>query len=225
MIYLENDFYSNFNSIVESNDEKSLESMFIDQISNLIAYKKSDLISLFNKIGLKVSANPSNKEISTTIANNIKSNKKLQVGLAYLIAENNNLLQQEIKKSRSNDNLSFDGDKNKPKESEPSDKKTKKPIDWNKGADAVTTISGSISLLADSITQAKTGKLATDLNTQSNIKSPEDLAKEEAKSLEDAKKKKRRRNVIIGVVVAGVIITTIIGFKKGWFGKGQINPN
>ena len=32
MIYLENDFYSNFNSMVESNDDLALKSMFIDQI-------------------------------------------------------------------------------------------------------------------------------------------------------------------------------------------------
>ena len=54
MIYLENDFYSNFSSMVESNDDVSLNKMFVDQISNLIAFKKNDLISLFGKIGIKV---------------------------------------------------------------------------------------------------------------------------------------------------------------------------
>lgn len=227
MIYLENDFYSNFNSMVESNDEVSTKSMFIDQISNLIAYKKDDLVSLFNKIGIKVSSNPTNKELSNTIANNIKSNKKLQIGLAYLIAENNNILQQEVKKSRpSDDGLdSFEGEDGK-KTKTP---KVKKPIDWNKGADAVTSIAGSISVLADTITNTKTGQFADDLNNQSNVKSPEEIAKEEEdKKIADAKKKKRRKNIVIGVVVVAVIVTAIVGYKKGWFGKlgkGEVNPN
>ena len=224
MIYLENDFYSNFNSMVESNDDVSLKSMFIDQLSNLIAYRKSDLVSLFNKVGIKVSNKPTNKELSNLVAKNLKSNKKLQIGLAYLIAEDNNLLQQEMKKSRANEDMSFEGEKKAdPKTSTP---KTKKPIDWNKGADAVTSIAGSISVLADTITQTKTGQLATDLNSQSNTKSPEEIAKEEeAKKLDEAKKKRRRRNIIIGVVAVAVVVTAFIGYKKGWFGKGEANPN
>jgi hypothetical protein len=213
--------------MVESNDEVSTKSMFIDQISNLIAFKKDDLVNLFNKIEIKVSSNPTNKELSNTIANNIKSNKKLQIGLAYLIAENNNILQQEVKKSRpSDDGLdSFEGEDGK----KPKSQKVKKPIDWNKGADAVTSIAGSISVLADSITNTKTGQFADDLNSQSNVKSPEEIAKEEEdKKIADAKKKKRRKNIIIGVVVVAVIVTAIVGYKKGWFGKlgkGEVNPS
>ena len=80
MIYLENDFYSNFNSIAQSNDDVSMKNLLIDQISNLIAFKKDDLVSLFGKIGIKVSNNPTNKELSNTIAKNLKTNKKLQIG-------------------------------------------------------------------------------------------------------------------------------------------------
>jgi hypothetical protein len=224
MIYLENDFYSNFNSMVESNDDLALKGMFIDQISNLIAYKKDDLISLFGKIGIKVSKKPTNKELSNIIAKNLKSNKKLQIGLAYLIAEDNNILQQEMKKSRPSDDVdSFEGTT---KEKTPKTPKTKKPIDWNKSADAVTSIAGSISVLADTITQSKTGQFANDLNGQSNVKSPEELAKEEeTKKLEEAKAKRKRRTIIIGVVVIALGITAFIGYKKGWFGKGQSNPS
>jgi hypothetical protein len=211
--------------MVESNDDTSLKDMFIDQISNLIAYKKDDLVSLLNKIGIKVSNKPTNKELSETIAQNLKGNKKLQIGLAYLIAENNNILQQEMKKSRPSDDADgFDGKKTT------TDKKTadktKKPVDWNKSADAVTAIAGSISVLADTVTQTKTGQLAKDLNAQSNVKSPEELAKEEeTKKLADAKAKRRKRGIIIGVVAVGLIVTAIIGYKKGWFGKGQSNPS
>jgi hypothetical protein len=225
MIYLENDFYSNFNSMVESNDDVALKDMFIDQVTNLIAYKKDDLVSLFNKIGIKVSNKPTNKELSELIAQNLKGNKKLQIGLAYLIAENNNILQQEMKKSRPSDDADgFDGKKTTTDKK--STDKPKKPIDWNKSADAVTAIAGSISVLADTVTQTKTGQLASDLNTQANVKSPEELAKEEEdKKLKDAKAKRRKRGIIIGVVAVGLIVTAIVGYKKGWFGKGQSNPS
>jgi hypothetical protein len=220
MIYLENDFYSNFNSMVDSNDDLALKSMFIDQISNLIAYKKNDLINLFGKIGINVSKNPTNRELSKIISSNIKGNKKLQIGLAFLIAENNNILQQEMKKSRPNDDGldSFDGANPNDKTKKPS--KPRKSIDWNKTADAVTSIAGSISVLADSITQSKLGQFANDLNAQSDVKSPEELAKEEeAKQLAAAKKKRRNRNIIIAVVVVAAGITAFIGYKKGWFVK------
>lgn len=226
MIYLENDFYSNFNSMAESNDDVSMKNMFIDQISNLVAYKKDDLVNLFNKIDIKVSKKPTNKELSNIIANNLKGNKKLQIGLAYLIAESNNILQQEMKKSRPNDDGldSFDGTNPKDKTTKPA--KPKKPVDWNKSADAVTSIAGSISVLADTLTQVKSGQFANDLNTQSNVKSPEELAKEEEnKKLAEAKAKRKRRTIIIGVVVVALGITAFIGYKKGWFGKGQSNPS
>jgi hypothetical protein len=51
-----------------------------NQISNLIAYKKAELINLFGKIGIKVSKKPTNKELSNIIATNLKGNKKLQIG-------------------------------------------------------------------------------------------------------------------------------------------------
>ena len=53
MIYLENDFYSNFNSMVESNDDLSLKSMFIDQVSIhtiLIKKVKKDIYTLLTLI-------------------------------------------------------------------------------------------------------------------------------------------------------------------------------
>lgn len=223
MIYLENDFYSNFNSIAQSNDDVSMKNLLIDQISNLIAFKKDDLVSLFGKIGIKVSNNPTNKELSNTIAKNLKTNKKLQIGIAYLIAENNNVLQQEMKKNRPTDYTeSFEGDKNK----EPKPRKTRKPIDWSKTADSVTAIAGSVSVLSDSITQAKTGLLANEILDQANIKSPEQIATDiENKKIEDLKAKKRKRNILIAVVVIGLGITAYIGYKKGWFGKGQSNPS
>jgi predicted nucleic acid-binding Zn ribbon protein len=57
------------------------------------------------------------------------------------------------------------------------------------------------------------------LNTQSNVKSPEEIAQEKQNEINEAKRK-RRRNIIIGVVVVGLVVTAIVGYKKGWFKKG-----
>ena len=235
MIYLENDFFSNFNSISKSNDSVALNNLFIDQISSIIAYKKDDLLNLFKKIDLKITDNPSNKDLSNAITKNIKNNKKLQIGLAYLIAEKNNILQQEMKKSRANDySESFEG-LNKDKKN----KQPKKPVDWNKTADAVSSIGNAVSVFADSITQAKTGVLATDLENQSNTKNPSnkeneeeevelenqsstDIKDKENKQINQAKIKKRNRNIMIALVLV-LGITAYIGYKKGWFSKPPIN--
>lgn len=234
MIYLENDFFSNFNSISKSNDSVALNNLFIDQISSIIAYKKDDLLNLFKKIDLKITDNPSNKDLSNAITKNIKNNKKLQIGLAYLIAEKNNILQQEMKKSRANDySESFEGFK---KNIDKKNKQPKKPVDWNKTADAVSSIGNAVSVFADSITQAKTGVLATDLENQSNTKNPSNKENEEEQQLENvsstdnkennqisqAKIKKRNRNIMIAVVLV-LGITAYIGYKKGWFLKNTIN--
>lgn len=234
MIYLENDFFSNFNSISKSNDSVALNNLFIDQISSIIAYKKDDLLNLFKKIDLKITDNPSNKDLSNAITKNIKNNKKLQIGLAYLIAEKNNILQQEMKKSRANHySESFEGlNKDKDKKN----KQPKKPVDWNKTADAVSSIGNAVSVFADSVTQAKTGVLATDLENQSNTKNPSNKENEEEVQLENqsltdiqenkqvnqAKIKKRNRNIMIALVLV-LGITAYIGYKKGWFSKPSIN--
>ena len=57
------------------------------------------------------------------------------------------------------------------------------------------------------------------------VKNIEIAKEEEAKKLDEAKKKRRRRNIIIGVVAVAVVVTAFIGYKKGWFGKGEANPN
>jgi len=44
MIYVENDFYSNFQGAVKSNDDQSLRTMFVDQLSNIIAKHRGELL-------------------------------------------------------------------------------------------------------------------------------------------------------------------------------------
>ena len=210
MIYLENDFYSNFNSMVNANDEMAIKEMFIDQISSVIAFNREGLLDLFRKVGITTSQKPTNKEITTLIINNIKSNKKLQIGLAYLIAERNNLLQDEIKKQRSDN---FDGDK-----------PTKQKKDLKQTADVVSSLANSIQVIANTLNNTNANKLQQSMESQTNSKSPsgEELQEaqlQEQKEAEEKAKKKRRKNILIGLVVVTLIVGGIVAYKKGLFTK------
>jgi len=216
MIYVESDFYSNFNAITTSNDEVAFRSLLIDQLSNLIAYNREELLDLFQKANIKVSKKPKNNEIVRAITKNIKTNKKLVIGLSYLIAKENELLQEQLKNKREEDISEFSDDK-----------RQNKPVDWDKTFDAVNAIGGSISVWADTLTGVKTGNFESALNSATNGKSPEEIEREKKQKEEEEKKrleeeKKRQRNIKIAVVsltVIGVAIGGYFAWKKGWFSK------
>jgi hypothetical protein len=219
MIYVENDFYSNFNSVAKANDDVSMRSILVDQISSVVANRKDELIDLFGKVNIKIKKNPTNKDLVNAIVTNLKTNKKLVVGLGYLIAKENDILQGQGKNDRTSEMYGgFEGEK-KAKV----DPKTKKPVDWNKGADAVTSVAGAISTFADTLTNIKQGGLIDDITSQANVKTPEQLVQEkkeaDAKALAD-KKKKRNKTIIISVLVIGAIILGVLyAKKKGLIGK------
>lgn len=214
MIYVENDFYSNFSSVAKSNDDMAMRGVLVDQISNVIANRKDELIDLFGKTGIKVSKKPSNKELSDLVVSNLKTNKKFVIGIAYLIAKENDILQMEMKKDRPTDVYSGqDGEKTK----------EKKPVDWNKSADAVTTIAGSISVFADTLTGIKQGSMASDINQQANSKTNGDSNTEQDAKNQEEERKKKRRKVIIGVVVLAVVAGGLIyAYKKGYIFKKSV---
>jgi len=218
MIYVENDFYSNFTSVSKSSDDVAMRNILIDQLSNVVVNSRDELIDLLKKSNIKTSKKPSNKELSDLIVKNLKTNKKLVVGLAFLIAKQNDILQMEIKKDRPEDIYSGQDGK------ETKSKKERK-IDWSKGADTVTSLAGAISIFADTLTGAKQGGFANDLNTQVNNKSPEQLA-QEAKDREEAerlRKRKKRNRIIIGVIVGLAIAGGVFyAYKKGVFSKKSI---
>jgi hypothetical protein len=219
MIYVENDFYSNFNSVAKANDDVSMRSILVDQISSVVANRKDELIDLFGKVNIKIKKNPTNKDLVNAIVTNLKTNKKLVVGLGYLIAKENDILQGQGKNDRTSEMYGGFGGEKKAKV----DPKTKKPVDWNKGADAVTSVAGAISTFADTLTNIKQGGLIDDITSQANVKTPEQLVQEkkeaDAKALAD-KKKKRNKTIIISVLVIGAIILGVLyAKKKGLIGK------
>ncbi len=89
MLYLDHDFFSNFNSGVESGDNGLVSDIIVNEISEIIVNKTADVIDLLNKVGIKVKDNASDEFIVDSIINNMSTNVKLNKGLAFLVAQNN----------------------------------------------------------------------------------------------------------------------------------------
>lgn len=212
MIYIEQDFYSNFTNAVKGNDDNAIRSMLSDEISRLISQRK-DLTDLFKKINISFSENPTNEELSNTIINNISNDHKLRVGLAYLIAKNNDIV------------LSKKNEREKEDENIEDTKKVK--------TDTVTSISTSISTFIKS-NKNNLDSFKQEIIEKSNNKAPnfsefsvkkrDEIKKEEAPK--ESKKSKTWLWVILGLAVVGGGI--YLAHKKGWisFGKGNgSNPD
>lgn len=205
MLYIKDDFYSNFTAISKSNDTMAMKGIMIDQLSNLIADRRGDVIDVLIKSGIKVSKTPSNKEIVEAIVKNMKTNKKMVVGLSYLIAKQNDILQSEYKMNRDSD---FEGEG------------TKQKKDLTKFADTTKTIADTFSVTADALVGAKSGAFQDELLTQTNSKSPEQLTEDvKQRQAQEVARRKRTRNIwlIIGLVAVGGGIYW--AYRKGYFKK------
>lgn len=216
MLYIKDDFYSNFTAIAKSNDTMAMKGVMVDQISSLIADRRGDVIDALSKANIKLSEKPSNKELVKAISDNIRSNKKMLVGLSYLVAKQNDILQAEMKKDREYE-MSFEGEKGS---KAPKTSKTPSKVDWTKFADTTKTIADSFTVTADALTGAKAGAFQDELLTKTNAKSPEQIQQEQTQQKQqDEAKSKRRRNIFIVVgllVVAGGVYWA---YKKGYFAK------
>jgi uncharacterized membrane protein len=140
------------------------------------------------------------------------------VGLSYLVAKQNDILQAENKKDREYE-MSFDG-KTKDTTKTP---KTPAKVDWTKFADTTKTIADSFTVTADALTGAKAGAFQDELLSKTNAKSPEQIQEEQkAQEQQNQAKSKRRRNIFIVVgllVVAGGVFWA---YKKGYIGKKSV---
>lgn len=207
MIYVENDFYSNFQGAVNSDDDIALVDMFIDQLSTLIAKNRGEVLSLYQKSGILTSNNPSNEEIVNALIQNIKTNVKLRAGLSFLIAKNNELLASSKKGERENDNKDPKGNP--------------KNVNWEKSADTVTYIANSLNNLIEDLNPESLNKFKKQLKIKSNVKAP-NYSSQSYSNVDgnnDTGKKKKKRTwvwVLVGVAVAGGIY---YAYKKGMFKK------
>ena len=205
MIYVENDFYSNFQGAVKSNDDQSLKTMFVDQLSNLIAKHRGELLELFQKAGVRTSKNPSNEEIVNLIIQNVKVNVKLRAGLSFLIAKNNDLLATSEKNNRSKEDKS-----NKEKEKE---------INYEKSADTVTYIANSLNVLMNDLKGKSLNTFKAKLQQQANNKAPNFSSQAYSKVEGESPKPKKKSNMWKYLLVAVAIGGVYYAYKKGMFTK------
>ncbi len=92
MIILKNDFYSSFAGAVKSQDSDLIKQMTLNQISDLVAYDEKSVTGLLNKTGVPIASDASDKEIVKSLVENMPKNEKLCKGIAFMVADNNDLL-------------------------------------------------------------------------------------------------------------------------------------
>lgn len=89
MVYLQEDFYS---TLVGSKDPNDRASKILSEVADLIANNKESVIEALNASGVNTPANATDKRIINDLVINSESNPKLQMGIAYLIADKNSLI-------------------------------------------------------------------------------------------------------------------------------------
>ena len=92
MVYLDNDFYSSMVANRKNGNIKTNRQEIIAQIADLISTKKSEVIEALNASGVPVTPKATSRVVVNALVKNLPTNKKLQMGIAYLIAQKNDLL-------------------------------------------------------------------------------------------------------------------------------------
>lgn len=154
MKYGTHNFYHNFCNANGANDDTTQRNMVIDEITKVIADNRPGFILALQNAGIKISKNPTVKEITKAFLNNIKNNK-LQRDIAVLVLQYNDLHEGTVikKQSQATSNLEMlnaDG-----KANNQNIVVTDKP--------AVDVIATSIDSVGDTIASDKTGTTKTNI--------------------------------------------------------------
>lgn len=104
MIYVEQDFYSNFTASVTGKDSEQQRDILMTEIAQVIVNDRDQVIQLLNTVGTKMNNAAIDKQLVNACVKQA-SNPKFQKGMAYLIARRNELMDGE-KKSGSIDPIS-----------------------------------------------------------------------------------------------------------------------
>jgi hypothetical protein len=108
MIYLNHDFYSNFSGGIKSGDTDMVANMFVNEMSDLVVYHHKKVINLLRKVQVKVKDSASDEEIVDSVLKTLPTNSKFNKGVAFLIAENNDLISEKGKDwTKKVDRISF----------------------------------------------------------------------------------------------------------------------
>jgi len=96
MIILNQDFFSNFSGSIKSKDSRLTRDLLLNEISDIIAYDEKNLISLLNKAGITTQENTSDEKLVEKVVDNLPNNEKLQRGIAFMIADNHDLMKIRV---------------------------------------------------------------------------------------------------------------------------------
>ena len=92
MMFLEHDFYSNFSKSLQSGDTEITSDIITDELSELIVYDYEKVFKLMETLDIKVHKNISDEVLADKLLAEMQHNKKLVRGISFLIAEKNNLI-------------------------------------------------------------------------------------------------------------------------------------
>lgn len=92
MMFLEHDFYSNFSQSLMSGDTKLTNDIIADELSELIVHDHAKIFDLLDKVNIRANSKMSDEELVDLLIDQMQKNEKLQRGLAFLIADKNNLI-------------------------------------------------------------------------------------------------------------------------------------
>jgi len=215
MIYVEQDFYSNFSNAVISSDDETIKTMVVDELSNIVAKRDVELFKLLDKTGVNVPQNASNEEIADVLVFGLSESPKMRVGVSYLIAKQNGILASSQKPKPSESETGEEGEEGDGKpEIAPAD-----------SADAVAFVSRNIDLMVQSLDRSSLAELANKVKEQANNKAPNysyvsiNKSQQESGVQEQPSNKKSNKKLWIGVGVVAALVLGYWAYKKGYFDK------
>lgn len=91
-MYVQDDLYSTMVMNEKSGNTEANKSEVMNQISDVIANEKAEVIDALNSSGIPTKADASDKEVIGKIVDNLPSNNMLQAGISYIIAVKNKLI-------------------------------------------------------------------------------------------------------------------------------------
>lgn len=91
MIWVKQDFYTNFAYANATGDADSVLDMYQSELSDLIVHNTDDLYNLLKKLGMSSNKNETDEALLNRIYQASKTNSKLVRSIAYLIGQTNNV--------------------------------------------------------------------------------------------------------------------------------------
>lgn len=87
MVYIDEDFYSTMVGNQRKGNTAELKEQILNEIADLIAYHKAEVIEALNASGVLTKENASDQKVIDALIANVENNRKLQAGLGYLITK------------------------------------------------------------------------------------------------------------------------------------------